>query len=137
MCLVSLALVAGCNATPHTTGKSAPTSALECRQEVRDTPRTGASVIATGGGLSGGESLAIALITGAISGAVARDANSERLNDCYDAVGAAPADRLPLSTATTRHDEILAAGGSKAEARRIIVKSVRGGPNGGAGFSYF
>ena len=100
-------------------------------------PSRGSAVIATGGGLSAGASIAIALVSGAASSAVANDANVRRLNACYDAVGAHMRDRLPLDAATKRHDDILMAGGSASEARRSIVQSARGGPNGGVGFSNF
>ena len=51
--LSCLAVLAACD-TAHETAKSAPVSALECRQEIYENPTQGQAVIATGGGLSVG-----------------------------------------------------------------------------------
>ena len=137
MGLGALALVAGCDAAPHQTAKSAPSSAYECLKDIYDNPNSRQAVIATGGGLSAGASIAIALISGAASSAVASEGEVRRLKACYDSVGASPSERLPLDAATKRHDSIIEAGGSPSEARRSIISSAPCGPNGGAGFSTF
>lgn len=134
--LCCLAVLAACD-TAHETAKSAPVSALECRQEIYENPTQGQAVIATGGGLSVGASIAIALVSGAASNSLASDTDIRRLNTCYDKVNASPSERLPLDATTKRHDEVLMAGGSAADARRVLIQSSRGGPNGGAGFSRF
>ncbi len=132
-CLCCFAVLAGCSA-PEEAQKSAPSSALECRVDVYENPDERNAVIATGGGLSFGASLAIALASGAMSHSLANGSEQRRLNDCYDAVGAQPSDRLQLTSTTKRHDDILMAGGSKADAQRAITAPARQGPGGGAGF---
>lgn len=137
MSVVGLAVLAGCDAAPHTSEKRAPATAYECRQAIYQNPTQGQAVIATGGGLSVGASLAIAIVSGAASNSMANDTNNRRLAACYNKVGAAPSERLPLDATTKRHDDVIASGGTPTEARQVLLQSVRGGPNGGVGFSRY
>lgn len=133
--LCCAALLAGCATTE--VEKKAPSNALECRKEIYDNPTERSAVIATGGGLSLGASLAIAVTSGALSHGVASRNEDSRLTACYDAVGAGPSERLPLGPLTEEHDKILLAGGTEADARRAMTEPARRGPGGGAGFSSY
>ncbi|MEL7149940.1 MAG: hypothetical protein AAGK71_04365 [Pseudomonadota bacterium] len=131
--LCSVLIVAGC-ATPDAQ-KSAPKTALECRQDIYDNPNQRSMATVTGGGLSVGASIAIALTTAALSSSVASNAEAKRLSTCYDAVGAPANERLPLTAATKQRDDIVMAGGTVPEAP--AVNPDRAGPGGGAGFGSF
>ncbi|MEM6387818.1 MAG: hypothetical protein AAF718_16445 [Pseudomonadota bacterium] len=132
--LCSVLIVAGC-AAPQEVQKSAPKDALECRQEIYDNPRDRSMATVTGGGLSLGASIAIALTTAAVSSSVASNAEAKQLTTCYDIVDAPANERLPLTAATKRRDEIVMAGGTAPKAP--AVNANRAGPGGGAGFSSF
>ena len=139
----SLALVAGC-ATQQEVEKSAPATALECRKDIYDNPNDRSAVLASGGGLSLGASIAIAVASGAMSNAVASGSETRRLRECYDSVGAGPTERLPLTATTKQRDKIVLAGGSveaadaeRVKAERTLVYPGRVGSGGGAGFGNF
>lgn len=131
--LCGLAVLAGCAST-EVAEKKAPATALECRVDIYENPTERSAVLATGGGLSFGASLAIALASGAMSHSIASNSEKTRLNDCYDDVQAAPASRLPLTATTRQYDAIIMAGGTPAQARRAVTEPARRGPGGGAGF---
>jgi len=135
--LLAIAALAACETAPHTTAKQSPSNAYECRKEIYDNPEKGSMLVASGGGVSIGASLAIALVSAAATTAQAKNSMNKQLTACYDSVGAPMSERLPLDAATKRHDTIIAEGGSPADARRAALQSARGGSNGGAGFTQF
>lgn len=134
ICCVSI--LAGCGA-PQQVEKNIPTSALECRKEIYDNPNQRSVVSATGGGLSIGASLAIAVVSGALSHSLASSSEARQLNECYDSVGAEPSERLSLSRLTHERDKVLLAGGSVEDANRAVTHPARRGSGGGAGFGSF
>lgn len=127
-------ILAGCG-TSQDVQKSAPQSAMECRQEIYENPRSRSMTTVTGGGLSIGASVAIALTTAALSSSVASSSEAKQLTACYDSVGAPANERLPLTAATKQRDEIVSAGGTVPAAP--AVNAERAGPGGGAGFGSF
>ncbi len=127
-------LLAGCAETTTTTptasnalvADTTPKSAVDCRNQLRANSRnSGVSVPVSTQHV--GASIAGILIGTVIVASV----QSNQLKKCYDAVGAAPEERLPITEAKKEGTQV------SSDATQPIGKSYRRGPGGGAGFSSF